>query len=242
MKIRACFGLLAVLAVSAPLAAQEIADTQVFPAAAHIAGAPPSMWVSDVAVTNLNDLSIVVGFQFLPENKAHTIFDLRFDDQVTLAARETRLFEDVVANLLGYTGDVKGLLIVTCSNEMLLGSGNPDDIQILATMRTYDVSSPVGTYGQTIPSSIDMILNETGAPSYITGARNDDTFRSNLGVVGISLTDIMIHYRIRRANGTVGPQKRRNSSGDTYGLASQKASSTPTRAVPCPGKSCRSRS
>jgi len=195
--------LLVLAAVAAvPAGAQEVGNTQAFPAAAHIAGVPPSQWVSDVVVNNLNDYEIVVGFQFLPENQAHTILDLTFDDQITMAARETRLFEDVLATLLGHTEDIKGVLIVTCEPDFLPASGNPEDSIIIATMRTYDVSSPVGTYGQTIPAT-EEVDNSTGTPSYLTGARNDGQFRSNLGIVNLSLVETTIHYRIIRSDATV---------------------------------------
>jgi hypothetical protein len=37
-----------------------------------------------------------------------------------------------------------------------------------------------------------------------TGARNDDDFRSNLGIVGLSLfEEIQVHYRIQAADGSV---------------------------------------
>ena len=50
-------------------------------------------------------------------------------------------------------GNEKGTLLVTCSREMLQPDPPPsgDYLYILATMRTYDVSSPLGTDGQTIP-------------------------------------------------------------------------------------------
>jgi len=199
----AILSLVVLAAVAAvPAGAQEVSNTQAFPAAAHIAGVPPSQWVSDVVVNNVNDYEIVVGFQFFPENQAHTFFDLRFDHQITMAARETRLFEDVLATLLGYTEDIKGALFVTCEPEFLPSSGNPEDSKIIATMRTYDVSSPEGTYGQTIPST-EWVDNFTENPSYLTGARNDDRFRSNLGIVNLSLVETTIHYRIMRSDATV---------------------------------------
>ena len=44
------------------------------------------------------------------------------------------------------------------------------------------------------------------------------------------------------AKGTVWLQNIRYSFSSTYPLLSQKASNTPTKAVPCPGKSCKSNS
>lgn len=215
---------LLVLAVIAavPAGAQEVSNMQAFPAAAHIAGVPPSQWVSDVVVNNVNDYEIVVGFQFFPENQAHTLFDLTFDDTVTLAARETRLFEDVLSTLLGYTEDIKGVLILTCDNDFPSTAENPDNSIILATMRTYDVSSPVGTYGQTIPAT-ESVDNATGTPSYLTGARNDDQFRSNLGIVNLSLVETTIHFRIMRSDATQvvqGSKTMGSLSGGQWSFAS----------------------
>ena len=222
--MRSGFLSLLVLAVVAavPAGAQEVSSTQAFPAAAHLAGVPPSQWVSDVVVNNVNDYPIVVGFEFFPENQTHTFLDLTFDDQITLAARETRLFEDVLATLLGLTEDIKGALIVTCDNEFLPLSGNPENSRIIATMRTYDVSSPVGTYGQTIPAT-EEVDNSTGTPSYLTGARNDGQFRSNLGIINLSLEETIIHYRIMRSDATVvvqGSKTMGSLSGGQWSFAS----------------------
>lgn len=200
-RVAFVFGCVASIALS--LHAQEISDTHGFPGAARLAGIPPSQWVSDVVVGNPSDSAVVIGFEFLPEKTAHTFSDLTFPQRVTLAPRETRLFEDVLGTLFEYTSDIKGVLLVTSSDELLQTTSNGEDVEIVATMRTYDVSSPVGTYGQTIPSNGE-VANFTGSSSFVTGARNDSRFRSNLGLINLSFSDeVTVHYRIRRADGMV---------------------------------------
>lgn len=203
MRIRRLLAVGVLLGGVSQVGGQEISDTQAFPGVARLTGAPPSRWVSDVVVSNPNASRTEIGLQFLPERTSHTIFDLRFDHRETLGPGETRLFEDVLGTVFGYTTDIKGVLVVTCSDELLTSSSNGEDARIVATMRTYDVSSPVGTYGQTIPSNGEVTAF-TGSASFVTGARNDSQFRSNLGLVNVSFTDeVTIHYRFRKADGQI---------------------------------------
>jgi hypothetical protein len=193
-------GVFVALLLVSPVAAQEVGDTQAFAVVARLAGVPPSQWVTDLVVHNLMDYDVVVGFLFFPEGESHGLSDFLFDVQRTFGPRETQLFEDVLSSLFGYTEDIKGTLIVSCAGDLMLP--NPDGAEIISTTRTYDVSSPQGTYGQTVPSAGEMV-NYTGLFSYVTGARNDADFRSNLGIVNISLVEVTVHYRIRKAEGTV---------------------------------------
>lgn len=185
--------------VCVPLAvdAQEVDDTHLFPGAARLAGQPPSQWVSDVTVNNLHDFEVEVGFLFLPERTEHGVDDLVFlpEHRFLLAARETRGFNDVLGTVFGIDSG-KGALLVTCNPELLqTDPPGDDDLFILATMRTYDVSSPLGTYGQTIPAN-NFVINTSGLRSFITGALNNAIFRSNLGIFNQSLIEVTIHYRI----------------------------------------------
>ena len=110
------------------------------------------------------------------------------------------MYEDVLAELFGYSQDAKGALLVTCAADF--GLPNPEDTDLVATTRTYDVSSPVGTYGQTVPANGEL-ANLTGSPSFVTGARNNADFRSNLGIVNQALDEVTVHYRIIAADATV---------------------------------------
>ena len=187
-----------------PATAQEVSDTQFFPVVARLAGVAPSQWVTDLVVCNINDYSIEIGLEFFEEEVSHGIGDLDFSVRRTLGPLETQLYEDVLSTLFGIEEDTKGALIVTCANDF--GLPNPDDADIIATSRTYDVSSPLGgTAGQTVPSNGNM-ANFTGTQSVGTGARNDGSFRSNLGFVNSSLEDVTIHYRIWRSDGTVAAE------------------------------------
>jgi hypothetical protein len=181
--------------------AQEIDDFQFFPVVARTmgAGVPPTRWVTDLTIHNPADSRLVVGAQFYPAGQPN-VFDPEFPVQFILEPRETRTFEDVLAELFGYDTDVKGALLVQSDPSMF--PANPDDARIVATTRTYNVGDPEGTYGQTVPWTW-RIANVFGTPSYITGARNDRRYRSNLGIVNLSLEPVTVHYRILGASGSV---------------------------------------
>ena len=183
MTRRVVLGVVLSQMIVAAVAAQTVSSVQFLPGAARASGLPPSRWVTDVAVNNLNGSQITIGFQFLPVGVSHSFMDLTFPVRRTLSARQTALYEDVVTELFGYTQDIIGAILITCENELLEISSNPEEAVILATARTYDVSSLLGgTAGQTIPNN-EFVMNATQWPSFVTGARNDPEFRSNLGVM-----------------------------------------------------------
>jgi len=189
--------LAAALLAGSGLEAQEVAHTQFIPVVAHAAGLGGTQWLSDLTVYNLTDSELVVGTQFLPADQANA-FNPTFPDRFTLQPGETLLIEDVLGTLYGYTEDIVGSLFFTVDN--LLIPTNPAGATILASTRTYNAGSPDGTYGQTILSN-SRTINASGTKSIITGARNDDRFRSNLGIVSMALFNpITIHYQVLNAN------------------------------------------
>lgn len=200
--------------------AQEIDDFQFFPIVARTSGAgvPPTRWVTDLTVHNPTDSELVVGALFFPAGQPN-VYDPEFPIRFILAPRETRTFEDVLAVLFGHDTDVKGALLLQSDGSML--PGNPDDARIAATTRTYNVGSPEGTYGQTVPWTW-RIANVFGTPSYVTGARNDRRYRSNLGIVNMSLQAVTVYYRILESSGKVLVEDSKElptSSGDQWSFS-----------------------
>ncbi len=190
----------AVLAVG-PAGAQERGEASVLPVVAHNQGQgiPPTWWVTDVTIHNLTDREITVGMAFFPferDNDWGGTFPVTFP----VGAHKTTLIEDVLGSRFGVTGNAKGLLYVTCSDEYF--PENPADSSMIVTSRTYNTGSPEGTYGQTVAGN-QLLWNGSATPSTIVGARNDDRFRSNLGIVNLSFNPITVHFRFLAADGTV---------------------------------------
>jgi hypothetical protein len=180
--------------------AQEIAHSQFFPILARTAGAGGTQWVTDLTVHNLSDSALEVGTQFLIADQANVFnpaFPLRFD----LAPRETLLIEDVINSLFGYDTDIKGAVLLTVDSELI--AGNPEGAEILATTRTYNTGDPAGTFGQTVPA-LSRTINAYATTSVVTGAINSSRFRSNLGIMNMSLiTTLRVHYRVLDEGGAV---------------------------------------
>ena len=194
-----CF--LAVL-VSVPVVAIEHVDTLLFPVVARTAGTGGSQWVSDLTVHNLLDDSITVGLQFYPANQANEL-DMDFPDRVELGPRETKIIGDVLAEIFGYDTDIKGMLLVTANASMI--DGNNPDANIAAITRTYNAADPAGTYGQSVPS-LDIFF-PLSAPVLATGARFDETYRSNVGIASLALfQQVTVHYRILGPDGSVAAE------------------------------------
>lgn len=190
----------AALLLTAPAGAQEIAHSQFFPILARTAGVGGTQWVTDLTVHNMTDQELSVGVQFLESDQAN-VFNPSFPDRFTLAPRETLLIPDVLHELFGFTSDVKGAMLVTVDPSLI--STNPEGAEILATTRTYNVGDPAGTFGQTVPA-LSRSINASATTSVVTGAVNSSRFRSNLGIMNMSLlTELRVNYRVLDGDGGV---------------------------------------
>lgn len=200
MRFRGVFCGFVVLLMSVVAVAQEVDSTMVFPIAARTTGVGTSRWVTDLTVHNLLDQSLVVGLQFFPADQTNSL-DLGFPDRITLGRRNTAVLEDVLSSVFGYHNNIKGVLLVTVAPDFI--ASNPEDAEIVAVTRTYNAADPAGTYGQTVPSLLSASA-VTAGPLVATGARNDSSFRSNVGFVNISVFNpSTVHYRVLSGNGTV---------------------------------------
>ncbi|MEN8165577.1 MAG: hypothetical protein ABFS37_15720 [Acidobacteriota bacterium] len=200
MRRRFVLAALTILLVATPVLAQEVLDTQFFPVVARGAGLADTMWVTDLVITNPTDATISVGLQFFPANQNNQ-FNPFFPDQIELAPGETIIAEDVLLDIFGYDEAIKGSLVALADPNYLLG--NPEGTVICAVTRTYNVGSALGTFGQTVPSLV-VNTNVGWASSFITGARNDENFRSNLGIASSSaMAPITVHFRIKDNDGTL---------------------------------------
>ncbi len=179
---------------------QEVDRTMVFPIVARTTGVGTSQWVTDLTVHNLLDRSLVVGLQFFPADQTNSL-DPAFPDRITLGPRRTALLEDVLSGVFGYHNNIKGVLLVTVEPDFI--ASNPEDAEIVAVTRTYNAADPAGTYGQTVPSLLSAAA-VTASPLVATGARNDSSFRSNVGFANISVFNpSTVHYRVLGGNGAV---------------------------------------
>jgi len=180
-------------------------ETQFFPVVAHTSGAgnPPTSWRSDLTVHNPMDAELTVGVMFFQSGELAE-WDGTYSVTLTLQARETRTVEDVVATLFGITANSKGSLLLECDDSIF--PSNLDGSVMLATTRTYNVGSEVGTFGTAVPTVqySDAFLNGGQSVSLITGVNNDEDFRSNLGIVNFSSAGvpITVHYRFLDKDGT----------------------------------------
>ncbi len=189
---------LTVLLVTAPAVAQEALDTHLFPVVARGAGLAGTMWVTDLVVTNPMDAPITVGVQFFPASQDN-MFNPLFPNRIQLGSSETTIVEDVLRTMFGYEDDIKGSLVLLADPNYLLG--NPEGTVLCAVTRTYNVGSALGTFGQTVPSLL-VNTNVGWASSFITGARNDDNFRSNLGISNTSPSSpVTVYYKIKDQEG-----------------------------------------
>ncbi len=205
MRLKFCLITVLLFGIVAPGAAQMVTETQFFPVVAHTAGAgdPPTSWRSDLTVHNPMDAELTVGVMFFQSGNL-TEWDGTYTVTLTLQARETRTVEDVVATLFGITNNSKGSLLLECDDSIF--PSNPDGSMMLATTRTYNVGSEVGTFGTAVPTVqfSGAFLNGGQSVSLITGVRNDSDFRSNLGIVNFSFAEvpITVHYRFLDEDGT----------------------------------------
>ena len=188
---------LAVLLLAAPASAQFISDVMIIPVVAHTDGLNGTVWVTDLTIFNPMDYAVTVGIQFQPADRPLTPADF-YRSTTVLGPGETTLIEDLLPTWYGLPGDLKGWILLITRPPYL---PNSYGTRVHASARIYNTGGGDGTYGQTIPA-VEDIVNVGWSSSFVTGARNDDDYRSNLGIACMA-SSVRAHYRITAGDGTV---------------------------------------
>jgi len=175
------------LAFAFPALAQYALPTHLIPVVAKTAGASDTDWRSDLSVSNLSAFPVTVGVAFFREATANS-FPLFFPVNLTLQAGETRTVEDVLGTLFPGQGNTKGALFILGEPA---DAGDPDDVLLAVTSRTYNNADPLATYGQGVDSGFLAMAWGNGT-SVLTGVRHDGRFRSNVGVLNLSPQSIQL--------------------------------------------------
>ncbi len=182
MRIRSAFVFVLLTVVAVGAQAQFVAPLHLIPVVAKVGGVAGSDWRSDLSISNLSTSATQVGVKFFREETANFWFPGTFDHQVTLSAGETLLVEDVLGSWFADEGNTKGALLVAATDVFISEEGSP----LAVNSRTYDGADPDATFGQAVTSSLTNILVGPGR-IVMTGARQDDRFRSNVGVLNLGL-------------------------------------------------------
>jgi hypothetical protein len=185
------------LLVVASASAQMPADIAVYPVVAHTAGLNNTEWVTDVTIFNPMDYEISVGVQFHVADRANYLQTFHRHTEV-IGPGCTVTFEDILPSLYGIDGDMKGWLALVAKPGWL---PNPLGTVFHSAVRIYNTGGTDGTYGQSLSPFVGEI-NVGWSSSFITGVRNDDSYRSNLGIATISL-GVTVYYRIFSSDNAV---------------------------------------
>jgi hypothetical protein len=200
MRTNASPVVLALLLLAASAAAQTNNDFLIIPVTAHANGLNGTRWVTDLTLYNPHDYELSVGLQFQQADTWLLPGDLIASRHtVVLAPGETRILEDLLPTVFELDGEVKGWVLVATLPPFL---PNPIGSRVYTSTRIYNVGGEEGTYGQTVPAALIDEANVGWGSSFVTGARHDGSYRSNLGFACLSLA-VTVHYRISSADGSV---------------------------------------
>ncbi len=166
--------------------------------AAHLQGYQGTQWRTDVEVHNTGLDSAEFAVQLLERNEDNSE---PATVTLTLAARRTVRYNDILASLFTFTG-AAALRIVPISGS------------IIASSRTYNQTSR-GTYGQYVPAVPRAQAIQAGSHARLIQLSHDPTlasgYRTNLGLVNASPAAITIDVLFYSSNGLL-------MGGKTYEL------------------------
>ena len=205
MRTRLCIVLL-LAALAAPSAlANHYADLYVIPAAARIAGANNTFWVSDVAIQNFQSSPLTVELLFVEsgEGKSENISNLVSTTlptaNATIPAGGSVYLRDVLNGFDGKTDGLLGSIIVSAP------------LPFAVTSRVSTTPPGSGSFGQTILPVRDFLenaigdTNNTQAIAYVPGLVSNSIYRTNLGFLAAAGAQGMtLEITLRLANGSSG--------------------------------------
>jgi len=158
----------------------------VIPAAAHVAGAENTAWVTDVVLHNPDVESVVCDLFFLKTRTNGTTAEAV---EIVVPAGQSVLLADIVFETFGRA---------RASGAVLVGS----EKSLIVSSRTYN-NVEGGTYGQFIPGiDIDEAL-EGGENATVIQLMENASFRTNLGVANIGDLRLEMTAELRSSSGNV---------------------------------------
>jgi len=153
------------------------------PAVAHADGAGDSTWRSDVTGVNLGSVAADLTMNFDDGSNGLPIVRSRI-----LEPGETWTSIDTVESLFGSQG--AGVITVEASSSVAINA------------RTYNLMTDGGTFGQFLPGlEVGNAIPE-GMTGCVMGLRENNEWRSNLGLVNLGKQPATVRVRIFDAAGT----------------------------------------
>jgi len=170
--------------------AQFVMPMHLIPVIARLHGAQGTFWKSDLSISNVGTVDATVQAAFFREKKANQ-FPLSFPVSVTVPAGDTVTVEDVLGTWFPNEGDTKGALLILSPTT---------GAALAVASRTYNAADPKGTYGQAVPSAFLNMIFGVGQ-AIVPGIRNDDNYRSSIGILNIGPKAAKAHITFFDASG-----------------------------------------
>lgn len=155
------------------------------PAVARTKGGHGTNWKSDVMILNQRHNANSYRISFVPAGSSW--MEKINCQSFSINPMEAILYEDVLLNACGIEENASGNLVIEADNPLI------------ASSRLYN-DQPNGTYGQYIMSKnyMEGFFDEK---SYILGLRNDENFRTNIGLVDLWGIGGEVNIKAYNANG-----------------------------------------
>jgi hypothetical protein len=153
--------------------------TWIIPAAAHVAGARGTSWVSEVALLNPGELTLDVELHLLGSDSGPR--------SSTLEPGRQEMLDDVILTAFGKR-EAAGAILVMASGPIAVSS------------RTDNITKD-GTFGQAVPAIPFAAGPPTSASMVLPQLRADHRFRSNLGAVNLDAEETVVVIELYRGDG-----------------------------------------
>lgn len=156
------------------------------PAAASIAGAAGSFFVTDVEINNPETQALSYRFQWLPKDTDNS--DPVESDAFDLGPSATARYSNVLSEVLGIEDGAGALALV-------VEHGIP-----LVMSRTCNLTDE-GTFGQALPGIPSRDLNRRAQRTRVLFMVENEKFRSNLGILNGSPFPVTVVWEMHAADG-----------------------------------------
>jgi hypothetical protein len=156
-------------------------ETAWIAAVAHVSGVGGAQWRTDLSLGNTTDLDTLITLELFQDGEVSSLRRLLIPEGFT--AR----FDDVVAELM--RADGTGALRVTIDRGLMV-----------VASRTYAAASS-GTFGQYIPAQRESEAIRAGQSALLPQLRQGGGFRTNVGLLNLAETPIVVRQDSYRASG-----------------------------------------